>query len=862
MEEKQSQVNGQSANLRVWSALLIILSLAGSFPFPIHAQEPAPSRQVRKLDRAELHQALLDLTSPWTVMCVAAHPDDEDGTTLTMLRRKYGIHTVSLFSTYGEGGQNAVGPELYQELGVIRALETMAASEIQGSEPYFLGLSDFGFSKSAEETFRVWGEKEALRRMVLKIRQLRPDVIITNHNTVSGHGQHQATGRLLLQAFDAAADPNSFPEQLGPLTVWQPQRLFVRFGFESNPETKALEEQAEKSGKVVIVDPNEKDPVRDTSFAEQALLALQRHATQGPWPKSVAERLRAQNRTELPTIRYRLAKEIPSAPALPANAKNFVEGLRLPVATGAKLAPPAINGRLLSDLMDNGDEALVALIRARKAGLFSAPTEIMQLDRPRFELMSRRLDRALAVASGTSLTLSANDSALVPGVESRFTTTAGNSGDADIEVKRLTFMDWSVSQPIEVAEKLPPGTDTSVIIKSTTPLTSSPTIPASEHLYDGRFLGARPSVTAEFELEGARFSITAESRIPVAPIVEIKNISLAPSLWGIHDAKLHPTLSVTLTNHLPSEFRGTLRADNENYFAGSTVEIVLAAGETRTFTIQDKAIPQPSARDRVGVKTRGRRPAAHPVQSGLVLVSVEQAGATSPVSKRSVQAIYTNARVARGIQVGFIPSFDETLKKSLEALGVAATELNSNAVQTSDLSHYDTIILDNRGYQAHPELIATNQRLLDYVNQGGTLIVLYHKANEWNPDEKKSRPQLAPYPIILGDERVTEEDAPVRILQPHHPLLTNPNRITLADFQNWIQERGLYYPKEWDKHYNTLLETSDKGEAPLPGGLLVARVGKGNYIYTSMVWYRQLQAGVPGAYRMFANMISYGHRQG
>ena len=149
-------------------------------------------------------------------MCVAAHPDDEDGSTLTVLRRKYGINTVSLFSTFGEGGQNAVGPELYEELGVIRARETMAASQVQGSEPHFLGFRDFGFSKSAEETFRAWGEKELLRRMVLQIRLLRPDAIITNHDTSSGHGHHQATGRVVLQAFDAAADPKQFPEQLDP----------------------------------------------------------------------------------------------------------------------------------------------------------------------------------------------------------------------------------------------------------------------------------------------------------------------------------------------------------------------------------------------------------------------------------------------------------------------------------------------------------------------------------------------------------------------------------------------------------------------------------------------------------------------
>src|SRR5688572_17961041 len=188
----------------------VLIVLLVGWVLSIVAQEPV-AQTPSAVEKAELHQALLDLTNAATVMCVAAHPDDEDGTTLTVLRRKYGVHTVSLFSTYGEGGQNAVGPALYQELGVIRARETMAASEIQGSEPYFLGLNDFGYSKSAEETFRVWGEKEALRRMVLKIRQLRPDVIITNHNPLRGHGHHQATGRLILEAFDAAAELRTFP---------------------------------------------------------------------------------------------------------------------------------------------------------------------------------------------------------------------------------------------------------------------------------------------------------------------------------------------------------------------------------------------------------------------------------------------------------------------------------------------------------------------------------------------------------------------------------------------------------------------------------------------------------------------------
>src|SRR6185503_13106011 len=257
-----------------------------------------------EIDKAELHQALLDLTNPWTVMCVAAHPDDEDGSTLTILRRKYGVHTVSLFSTFGEGGQNAVGPELYEELGVIRARETMAAAEVQGSEPHFLGFRDFGFSKSAEETFRAWGEKELLRRMVLQIRLLRPDAIITNHDTTSGHGHHQATGRMILQAFDAAADPKQFPEQLTQVSTWQVQRLFVR--------SRGASETSTTPPQVITIDPNETDPVRGTTFAQQALSGLQKHATQGPWPRTVPA-------NGARVIRYSLVKQTPSAAPLPQN---------------------------------------------------------------------------------------------------------------------------------------------------------------------------------------------------------------------------------------------------------------------------------------------------------------------------------------------------------------------------------------------------------------------------------------------------------------------------------------------------------------------------------------------------------------
>jgi hypothetical protein len=207
-----------------------------------------------------------------------------------------------------------------------------------------------------------------------------------------------------------------------------------------------------------------------------------------------------------------------------------------------------------------------------------------------------------------------------------------------------------------------------------------------------------------------------------------------------------------------------------------------------------------------------------------------------------------------------VKSFDDSISNALAALGVESHELTVENIRSGDLKSFETIIIDNRGYLAHPELVAANSRLMDFTKNGGTLIVFYHRANEWNPDPAKDRPSLAPYPLTLGNERVTDENALVTFTEPLHPLLNTPNKIGPNDFKDWIQERGLYYPKTWDPHYQSLFAMNDSGEAALRGGLLVADYGSGHYIYTSMVWYRQLRAGVPGGYRMFANMISYGKK--
>ncbi|MEP6819741.1 MAG: PIG-L family deacetylase [bacterium] len=838
----------QLASIYIAFALALAIALQ-AFP-AARAQAPAatPAPATEAINKADLHQALVDLTNTWTVMCVAAHPDDEDGTTLTALRRRDGVHTVSLFSTYGEGGQNAVGPELYEELGVIRAHETMNAAKIQGSEPYFLGLKDFGFSKSADEAFKVWVHDEALRRMVLKIRELRPDVIITHHDTTSGHGHHQATGRLIIEAFDAAADPKRFPEQLSQVKPWQAQRLFVRvFGNAAGQKPEGGPD------KTFAIDPNQIDPVRGTSFAEQALAGLQQHATQGPWPKSIAELMRARRieTGKLPLIRYHLIREAAGAPALPDNANTPLAGLVLPEAFANVIAPPQIEGKPLTDFLDRPDRVLAALVdwRASQAAPESPVADIAQ-DVSRFRLFQLRGNRALAVASGVSLTLSSRAAALVPGVATTISINIANPGMRGVHVDDLRFNGWGDGVRLQTADILLPDTETVVTADTTTPKNAKLTVPQEAHLYDGLFLGKPLAATADLEIDGAKFSVSTDMLLDVAPAIEIRKVSPALVVWtpGRRDQVL--TFTAVLRNNLTTTFRGALELSS-GVLGISAVggKLELQANETR----------QVDLRSVVGSLARARTLRNTRENSNYATLLVEDSAA-AVISRRTVPVVFSDARVVPGLNVGYVPSFDQTLEHSLAALGVRSKALTVDEIKSADLSSYSTIIIDNRGYEAHPELIAANSRLLNFVQAGGTLIVFYHKDNEWNPDEKKNRPKLAPYPIILDDKRVTDETAPIKFLLPRHPLMNVPNRITTPDFANWIQERGLYYPREWDAHYSALFETNDPGEKPLQGGLLVGQYGKGNYIYTSMVWYRELRAGVPGAYRMFANMISYGRK--
>jgi hypothetical protein len=484
----------------------------------------------------------------------------------------------------------------------------------------------------------------------------------------------------------------------------------------------------------------------------------------------------------------------------------------------------------------------VSLLSAKRRGAFTAAKEIVDVDPHRFKLMSERLNNALAAVSGTSVALNSAGSALVPGQEARLAAVASNSGIAEIQIKQLKFRGLGVETKLNAADKMLPGTETSAEVKVAVPKTAALTVPSSEHLYDGRLIGEPLDLQAELSIEGVSFTVENESHLDVAPAVEIVSVEPSPYVSTPATSQKPLDFKITLKNHLPSEFRGLLRVSGQSLETGREINL------------------DPNETEAQNLVVRTALPLTAQIRSS-VAITVDLPNPKDPIAKRDVPLVYADALVVSGRRVGYLPSYDQTLERALAALGVDSKKLTVDEIAKSDLSSFHTIIIDNRGYEAHQDLIPVNNRLLKFVEDGGTLLVFYHRTNEWNPNEGRGRPQLAPYPIIVGEERVTEEDAPVTFLQPKHPLLNFPNKITQQDFANWVQERGLYFPREWDQRYTAVLATNDQGEPPLKGGLLVAPYGKGNYLYTSYVWYRQLRAGLPGGYRFFANLISYGRRK-
>ena len=759
---------------------------------PLCAMAAPPS----DLGEVAFRQSLLDLETDLRLMCVAAHPDDEDGATLAFYRMLYGVETHAVIATRGEGGQNEIGPELYNELGVIRTREMKAAAAIEGATLHFLNLPEFGFSKSPEETFAIWDKDVAMERMVRLIREIRPHVIITNHGRMKDHGHHQAIGTVVQEAFDAAADENRFPDQIKKgLGAWQPLRLYIR---DFRGQEGAISNNIERL-----------DPLRGMTIAELAASALEVHESQGM--KFFIEMLLS---TQPRTYYNRIKNHRGEGDILDSRGPLF-DGLAW-TESGDR---PELDSRHVSR-----EEALSVLLpwlathESFREGSFD--------EKRRWAAANR----AAIQAAELRLRATPGDDLVTPGQKIVIESKIEDFGNRDAILVDLSLNSQTGFGEIGSQRISAPLHKTGLSKNEfavTIPATAPHTLPLAPRLFSDDFLQPQLSIDAAVNCGDAVLYLSAPVYVDVAPPVAI-TCPDAPYLVRTTDLKPVP-VRLLLSNNSSEALAGYLTLDLPEGWSSDMDRISFSMakeGEQRFATVN---LTPPEN-----------------LSAGDVSLFARALGATD---KEEIVLRVVDVNVPAGVHVGVIESYDNTFVKTLAKLGVSHDTLDIDDYVPEFLDTFSTIIVDIRAYQYRPDLAANNPAMLDYVARGGTLLVMYHKTFDWNSD-------YAPYPLTLSRNRVTREDADVSVLAPEHPLFNEPNKIGPADWDDWIQERGLYFPSAWHEAYTPLVATSDPGEDIPPGSYLVAAHGKGNYVYTALGWYRQLRELHPGALRCFANMLA------
>ena len=810
------------------------------------------------------------------VLMVGAHPDDEDTQLLAALALEEGADVAYLSLTRGEGGQNGIGPELHEALGLLRTEELLAARRVDGARQFFTRAYDFGFSKNAEEAFRHWPREELLRDVVYVVRRFRPDIIIPVFSGTprDGHGQHQVSGILAREAFEAGADPARFPEQIAA-------------GLRPHRTAKLYQSQRGNSAEATVRLPiGNLDPLIGRSPFQLAMASRSRHRSQD------------MGQPESAGPRWGYLRRVFPAPS--GMERSMWEGID---TTGAE-SDSVLAGRygaflyssrawsVSSDLpVQVGEYAgitgnpAVGLLAGALTTLRSAPAP--NLDAAfRRAAETRDVEDALTRAAGLVLDAVADDARLVPGQTFALDVSLWNGGSERITVAELQPRlpaGWTA----EAAEALPPAPLEAgailtrrfrVRIPADAAVTESYFLrrPRQGDLYQwpsGDSALAEPfeappvRASARVAIAGAELPMEREATfrevdprqgelrrpvmiVPAVSVMTERAVRILP-LAGDHTFRLR----VELASEMPGGVGGTLRLELPAGWSAQPASLPVtfaAPGEEREaeFTVRAPATLRAGDYPMSAVfqAADGRR-----FTRAVRMVDYPHVRARPLYSDAATLVRAFDVRVPAGVRVAYIEGAGEEGPAVLAQLGIQPTLLDAAALAGGDLSRFDVIVAGSRAYEVRPDLARHNARLLDWVRRGGTLVVQYNKYEivEGN---------FTPYPIAMArpHDRVTDETAPVRLLVPTHPVFTTPNRITDADFQGWVQERGLYFAHTWDGHYTPLLETGDPGEEPLRGGLLATKLGEGTYIYTGLAFFRQLPEGVPGAWRLFANLLAAG----
>lgn len=817
--------------------LLLALCLSGS---AAHTQEPP-------MHAGMLANALDQLATTTRVLYIAAHPDDENTRFLAYLANGRHLTTAYLSMTRGGGGQNLIGTEQGDLLGIVRTQELLAARHLDHAQQRFSRMHDFGYSKSARETLEIWGHDEALADVVWVVRTFQPDVIITRFTELPpNHGHHTASAILAREAFSAAADPTRFAEQLAHgASVWQAKRLLHNLSNWSDVPPPA---------DAMVLDVGTYDARLGVSYGELAALSRSQHKSQGFGVPG-----------ERGAILERFVWLAGSRPD-----KDILAGLPADWQEFGGAAQPFIDA--LADARarlerDRPEQVLAALLTAHR-GLDTLP------DVPRVRDARRGLEAVMASAMGLFVRATSATPSAVPGGVVSVKTEVVLRRPATVALGRLRF---SNGQTVDLGGPALPLNEKKEI---KTEVTLAADAPIAAPYWLAQKAAARRDAVADPTLVGdpsgpAPLSMTLELSVGDRRVQVT-----TPVLYGwtdpVHGERLRrflvvPPATVTPTrdaimfpNHQAAEvtlrvragrdaLRGevTLRLPEGWHSEPAVVPVALAhAGDETTtrFTVQGPpgtgAVEVSPA---IVVSDGAQRQTWAYREDVIDYPHIPMQGVLQPTRLRLVPVAL---HLPHGL-VGYVQGSGDTVADDLAHVGVRIEPINDETLRQGDLQRFSAIVLGIRAYNTRPALPSAQARLMAYVEAGGTLVTQYNTNSRQAP---LSVP-IGPHALQIGRDRVTEERAVMTVLEPKHPLMNHPNKIAAADFDGWVQERGLYYGEKWDPAYVALLSAADQGEAPQQGGLLFARHGKGRYVYTGLSFFRQLPAGVPGAYRLFLNLL-------
>jgi LmbE family N-acetylglucosaminyl deacetylase len=842
---------------------LAALALA-AFHLPLAA---FPQRPPAQPHAAEILHRMQKLNVLGSVLYIVAHPDDENTRLIAWLANGKKVRTGNLSLTRGDGGQNLIGPELGDALGIIRTQELLEARRIDGGEQFFTRAVDFGYSKNAAESFEKWGKQEVLSDVVRVIRMFRPDIIITRFapDRSAGHGHHEASAILAEEAFDLAGDPKAFPEQLEQgLEVWQPRRLFFNG---STWWKKDLAEIAKNDPDWFSVDVGGYDPLLGLSYTEIAGRSRSMHKSQGFGA--------AETRGEMLEYLKLIKGDRPKT-------KDIFEGIDMTWGRvkGGSPVVKAINATITkfnpySPELSLTSLALVAKLipRTRQDGVSIKGDEhwfkqkgdaIQQLY---FDMLG---------FSGEALA-SANSYAHRDTINLRVVNISRSSTKPECEVSVTRYYPVIQSWKEDGHWKGPSDGRTTSEFKLASVHLDEPfwLKEPHENLYNvpswtiGRpvlpnmtaihFGVNDPTALFEFSISTAPMhkwvDRVAGERIrpvygtPVASVIPKTDVLIArdgPQTITVEVEALTDSLSGQLSMTPPAGWIASRDAWPVNLTKRNERQLF-------TFSLKPESGAQPGAAKFTFSGPKGKADRTlHEIDYPHIMPQVYY----TPAEVKLVPLeVTTTAK-----RVGYVKGAGDEVPQALEQLGVVVEFIEPSTAKLGELKKYDAIVTGIRAYNATKGMKELHPLLLQYVEQGGTLIVQYNTTPRFSvsgvEDFQIDPATLGPHPFKITRDRVTVEEAPPTFLDPKHPLLTTPNAITAKDFEGWVQERGLYFAGELGDKYTPLIAWNDPGEQPLNGGLITCDHGQGRFIYTGISFFRQLPAGVPGAYRLFANLIS------